>query len=177
LLHTPEKKQRATSVPTPSCTPEQKKALRTLHATESGQRGRTVTAATKARVVSALEQEIEPGSPCKLARMSYDATVKHVAAREHVSPQKIRLWHKLAASGGELANAPAQRITRADREHMLYSMLGPRLEVEQFIFKWIEDAGGGLVHVGVAAASGTEAAHGHRCAERDAASLAARHAD
>jgi hypothetical protein len=50
------------------------------------------------------------------------------------------LWHKLAASGGELESAPAQRITRADRKHMLYSMLGPRLEVEQFIFKWIKDA-------------------------------------
>jgi len=139
-MQTPEKKRRAPSVPIPSCTPEQRKALHTLQATESGQRGRTVSAAGKARVVSALEYELESGSPCKRARMSYDATLKHVARREHISPQQIRQWHKLAASDGDMETAPVQRITRADRRHMLYSVLGPRLEVEQFIFKWIAEA-------------------------------------
>jgi len=79
--HTPEKKQRAPIVSVPSCTPEQLRALHTLQATESGQRGRTVSVAGRARVVSALEYELKPGSPCKKARMSYDATVKHVSGR------------------------------------------------------------------------------------------------
>jgi len=124
----------------PSCTPEQKAALRILHAAEFGQRGRSSSVGTKDRVISALEHELQPGSPCKKAKMSYDATVKHVAAREHISPLKIRLWHKLAASGEELEDAPVQRITRADRRHMLYSTLGPRLEVKKFIFEWIAAA-------------------------------------
>lgn len=99
-----------------------------------------MSAAGKARIVSALEYELEPGSRCKRAKMTYDATVKHVARREHISPQMIRQWHKLAASDGDMESAPVERITRANRKHMLYSTLDPRLEVEQFIFKWIAEA-------------------------------------
>ena len=134
VMRTP-KKQRATTRPTPSCTPEQKKALHKTQQTEFGQRGLTSSAANNARLVLAVEQEMAPGSPCQQAGMSYNGVLNHVAAREHISPNKLRDMHGTVANGGSLEPVPVQRTTRADQQHTLYRELGPSVEVEKFIYK------------------------------------------
>jgi hypothetical protein len=139
VMRTP-KKQRATTRPTPSCTPEQKRALHKVQQTEFGQRGLTSSPATNARLVLAVEQEMAAGSPCQQAGMSYNAVLNRIAEREHVSPNKLRELHGTAANGGSMENKPVKRTTRADPEHMLYRQLGRSVQVEEFIFKWLAAA-------------------------------------
>jgi len=107
---------------------------------EGGQRGRTSSVGTKARVVRTLELELQPDSPCKVAKMSYNQTVKHIAVLEHIAPKQIRQWHAAAAKDGSLENRPVERITRADQQHAQYMEYGPSLAVQKFIYAWEKSA-------------------------------------
>jgi len=103
----------------PLCTPEQRAVLRTLRAAKFSQRGRSSSVGTKDRVISALEHELILGSPCKKAKMSYDAVVKRVGAREHISPLKLRLWQASSKRRGAKGRSSAAHHARGPASHAL----------------------------------------------------------